>query len=98
MPELVARAQGWPQGGEISAPEDGADAAPPAVDAGGAHLPELLADGFDQLTHDHPGLLDVRLAENPEGGGDRQRGTRGSGRGHETRSDLRSTMSLFVGF
>jgi hypothetical protein len=94
--ELVAGTQGRPQCGEIDALEDRADATSPAVNAGGADLPELLAYGFDQTAHDDPGLLDVRLAANPEGSGDRQCGARGSGRGHETWPDLRLAMGLFV--
>lgn len=94
MPELVAGTQGRPHCGEIGALEDKADAASPAVNAGGADLPELLAYGFDQLAHDDPGLLDIRLAENPEDSGDRQCGARGSGRGRETRPDLSFATGL----
>lgn len=96
MAKLVAGAQGRSQGGEVHTPEDGADAASPAVDAGGADLPELPTYGIDQLTHNDPGLLDLRLGKNPEGGGHRYRGTRGSGRGHEARPHLSSAMSLPV--
>jgi len=94
--KLVAGPQGRPKGSEMYAPEDGADAASPAVDAGGADLPDLLAYGVDQLAHDDPGPLGLRLAENPEGGGHRYRGTRGSGRGHETWPDQYPAMSVLV--
>jgi hypothetical protein len=43
-----------------------------------------------------PGLLYARLAENPEGSGNRECGTRGPGRGHETWPDLRFAIGILV--
>jgi hypothetical protein len=59
-------------------------------------LPDLLAYAFDQLAHDDTGLLNVRLAENPEGSGDRHCGACGSCRGHETWPDQWPAMGLLV--
>lgn len=88
VPELVAGTQGRVQGREIRAFEHWADAASSAADAGGADLPEFLADRLGQLAHHGPGGLDTGLSEDQEGRRDRHGGARGPRGSHEPRPGL----------